>query len=253
MAESFGGDAALYDKARPAYPTALIDQIVGGSPGIDLLDVGCGTGIAARQFLAAGCKVLGIEPDARMAEFARSHGLPVEVATFEDWDSAGRTFDVLTAAQSWHWIDPAVGAAKSARLLRPSGRLAIFGHLYEPPIEVAGPFAEAFRRVLPDSPFADVPARRPVETYEAAYAKIADTFRETAMFDEPEHWRFDWEQPYTRDQWLALLPTTGGLTRLKPDQLAEIMTEVGTAIDNLGGTFTMPYTTLAATALRTGS
>ena len=82
------------------------------------------------------------------------------------------------------------------------------------------------------------------------YAKFAGTIRQTGQFCEPEQWRFDWEQSYTRDQWLALLPTTGGLTRLRPDQLASILDEVGTAIDALGGTITMPYTTLATTAAR---
>jgi hypothetical protein len=82
------------------------------------------------------------------------------------------------------------------------------------------------------------------------YAKIADKMRETGQFGEPEQWMFDWEQPYTRDQYLALLPTTGGMTRLRPDQLAEILGEVGTAIDALGGTITVPYTTLAASAAR---
>jgi hypothetical protein len=86
--------------------------------------------------------------------------------------------------------------------------------------------------------------------YQAMYAKFADTIRETGQFCEPEQWRFDWEQSYTRDQWLALLPTTGGLTRLRPDQLASILDEVGTAIDALGGAITMPYTTLATTAAR---
>jgi hypothetical protein len=36
--------------------------------------------IEARQFQAAGCKVLGVEPDARMADFARRSGVEVEVA-----------------------------------------------------------------------------------------------------------------------------------------------------------------------------
>jgi SAM-dependent methyltransferase len=248
MAESFGTDAEGYDQARPGYPDALAARIVAESPGLDVLDVGCGTGIAARQFQAAGCTVLGVEPDARMAEFARARGLAVEVATFEAWDPAGRTFDTVIAAQSWHWIDPFSGAAKAAQVLRPSGRLAIFGHVYEPPIEVAEPFAAAYRRVVPDSPFANLPARRLLDTYQAAYAKIADTIRETEQFNEPEQRRFDWEQSYTRDQWLALLPTTGGLTRLHPDQRADILDAVGTAIDALGGAFTMHYTTLATTA-----
>ena len=133
-------------------------------------------------------------------------------------------------------------------MLRPGGRLAIFGHVYEPPAEVAEPFAAAYRRVMPDSPFASLPGRRPLDMYQAVYAKFAGQIRETGQFHEPGQWRFDWERSYTRDQWLALLPTTGALTRLRPGQLAPILDEVGTAIDALGGAFTMPYTTLATIA-----
>ena len=122
IAESFGTDAEGYDRARPGYPAALVARIVAASPGSGVLDVGCGTGIAARQFQAAGCTVLGVEPDARMARFARFRGLPVEVATFEAWDPEGRRFDAVIAAQSWHWVDPVDGAAKAARVLRPGGR-----------------------------------------------------------------------------------------------------------------------------------
>jgi len=253
MAESFGADAQRYDRARPGYPDDLVARIVAGSPGtgaLDVLDVGCGTGIAARRFQAAGCTVLGVEPDARMADFARYRGLPVEVATFEDWEPGGRTFDAVTAAQSWHWVDPLAGAVKAAQVLRPNGLLAIFGHVYEPPAEVAEPFAAAYRRVVPDSPFGGGSARRPLDMYQAAYAKVADRIRETGQFDAPEQSRCDWEHSYTRDQWLDLLPTTGGLTRLGPGQLAEILGEVGRAIDALGGSFTMPYTTLAVIAVR---
>jgi SAM-dependent methyltransferase len=250
MAESFGTDPQRYDRARPGYPDALVARIIAGSPGPDVLDVGCGTGIAARQFQAAGRTVLGVEPDARMAEFARAGGLEVEVATFEDWQPAGRTFDAVIAAQSWHWVDPAAGAVKAAEVLRPGGRLAIFGHVYEPPAEVAEPFAAAFRRAVPDSPFNNRPDQTPLAMYEAGYAKFADTIRETGSFDEPERWRFDWEQRYTRDQWLELLPTTGGLTRLPRDKTAEILDAVGAAIDSVGGHFTMSYTTLATTAVR---
>jgi SAM-dependent methyltransferase len=253
MAESFGVDPHRYDRARPGYPDALVARIVAGSPGPDVLDVGCGTGIAARQFQAAGCAVLGVEPDARMADFARTRGLRVEVVTFEAWEPAGRTFDAVIAAQSWHWVDPVAGAVKAARVLRPDGRLAIFGHVFEPPAEVAEPFAAAYRRVVPDSPFTNMRAGPALETYRAGYAKIADTIREAAQFNEPEQWQFDWEQSYTRDQWLALLPTTGGLTRLPPDRAAEIVDAVGIAIDALGGRFTMRYTTLATTAVRTGA
>jgi SAM-dependent methyltransferase len=125
-AESFGTHAELYDRTRPHYPDAMVERIVALIPGLEVLDVGCGTGKEARQFRAAGCEVLGVEPDARMADFARRYGLEVQVATFEDWDPAGRGFDVVVAGQSWHWVDPLAGAAKASRVLRPDGLLAAF-------------------------------------------------------------------------------------------------------------------------------
>jgi SAM-dependent methyltransferase len=251
-AESFGIDPERYDRARPDYPDALIERVLATSPGSEVLDVGCGTGIAARQFRAAGATVLGVDPDERMVEFARRSGITAEVATFEAWDAAGRTFDAVVAAQAWHWVDPVAGPAKAARVLRPGGRLAVFSHVFEAPPTVQQAMTEALRRVVPDSPFVtSAPAARSVlEVYRAGLAATAETFRQAGGFDEPEQWRFDWEQSYTRDQWLDHLPTTGVLTTLPPDQLAEILDVVGAAIDELGGGFTLPYVTLAATAAR---
>lgn len=253
VAESFGSDAERYDRARPDYPRAMVERIVAAGPGPDVLDVGTGTGIAARQFHAAGCRVLGVEPDPRMAEFARRSGIETEAATFEDWDPAGRTFDVVVAGQSWHWVDPAAGAAKAAEVLRPGGRLAVFAHVFEPPPEVADAFAAVYRRVVPDSPLNVQPARNAMDTYQVMFTTFADGIRAASGFGEPEQWRFDWERSYTREEWLDLLPTTGPLTRLPPGELTEVLDGVGTAIDRIGGGFTMQTSTLAVTAARTAA
>jgi SAM-dependent methyltransferase len=231
-----------------------VERIVAASPGPDVLDVGCGTGIEARQFLAAGCEVLGVEPDARMADFARRGGFEVELATFEAWDPAGRTFDAVIAGQAWHWVDPVAGAAKAAQVLRPGGRLAAFWHVFEPPPEVAEAFVAAYRRVMPDSPFdPQAMSKQAIDVYRVMFTKAADGIREVGGFSDPEQWRFDWDRPYTRDEWLDLLPTTGGLTRLPSDKLAEVLADVGAAIDAMGGSFTMHYATVAVTAARTSA
>src|SRR3984885_9586932 len=153
VAEGFGADACRYDRARPGYPADLVDRIIAASPGRDVLDVGCGTGISSRLFAAAGCTVLGIDPDPRMAELARLGGTAAEVARFEDWDPAGRSFDAVVAAQAWHWVDPVAGAARAAAALRPGGRLAVFWNVFEPPAQLREAFGEVFLRVLPGSPF----------------------------------------------------------------------------------------------------
>jgi SAM-dependent methyltransferase len=253
VAESFGTDPERYDRARPRYPDAMVERIAAASPGPHVLDVGCGTGIDARQFQAAGCKVLGVEPDARMADFARRSGVEVEVATFEAWESAGRDFDAVVSGQAWHWVDPVAGAAKAARVLRPGGLLAVFWHAFQLPPDVAEAFAVVYQRVVPDSPFNFQQRRQGLELYQVMFTKAADGIREVGGFSEPEQWRFDWEQSYTRDAWLDQLPTQGALTQLPPGTLAEVLAGVGSAIDAMGGSFTMPYATVAVTAARTSA
>jgi SAM-dependent methyltransferase len=249
VAESFGSDADRYDRVRPSYPGALMDRIVAASPGPDVLDVGCGTGIAARQFQAAGCRVLGVDPDARMADLARRSGLEVEVATFEAWNPAGRTFDAVIAGQAWHWVDPVEGAARAAQVLRPSGLLAVFWNVFGVPPDLGEAFAGVYRRVDTGLPF-DPWARPALDAYLMMCGKAADGIRQAGAFGEPEQWRVDWDRPYTRDEWLALVPTAGGHSQIPPARLRELLAGMGAAIDAVGGSFTMHYATLAVTAAR---
>ena len=252
VAESFGSDAERYDRARPGYPGALVARIVAVSPGPGVLDVGCGTGIAARQFQAAGCRVLGVDPDARMAGLARQSGIEVEVARFEAWDPACREFDAVIAGQAWHWIDPVAGAAKAAQALRPGGRLAVFWNVFQPPPGVGEAFAAVYRQVMPEMP-GNVWARPMLDVYSVMFTKAADGIREAGAFGDPEQWRFDWDRPYTREEWLEQVPTFGGHSQIPPAQRQELLAGIGSAIDALGGSFTMHYTTVAVTAARTGT
>jgi SAM-dependent methyltransferase len=253
VAEGFGADAGRYDRARPTYPADLVDRIIAASPGHDVLDVGCGTGICARLFQAAGCRVLGVDPDPRMAELARQGGTAAEVARFEDWEPAGRSFDAVIAAQAWHWVDPVAGTAKAAAVLRPGGRLAVFWNAFDPPKDLREAFAEVFRRALPDSPSSGFGERPAIDGYRAGCARVADVIRQAGTFAEPEEWVSYWERPYTRDEWLDLFPTTGGFTRHPQAIQQELLDGLGSAVDAAGGAFTMSYTTVAATAARLAS
>jgi SAM-dependent methyltransferase len=226
----------------------MVRHIVANSPGPDVLDVGCGTGIASRQFRAAGCRVLGVDADARMADLARQTGIDVEVATFEGWDPAGRTFDAVVAGQAWHWVDPVAGAAKAAEVLRPGGLLAVFWNAQQPPSDLTEAVNAIYRRVLTDSPFNfETP---PADPYGVMSAMAADGMRQVGGFGEPDTSGFDWEHTYTRDDWLDVLPTQGAFTQLAPAELAAVLAGVGAEIDAVGGSFRMRYTTVTVTAVR---
>ena len=250
MAESFGTDAARYDRARPRYPQALIDRIVSASPGRKILDVGCGTGIVARQLQSAGCQVLGVEPDPRMAELARQFGVDVEPGKIEDWDPAGRLFDAVVAGQAWHWVEPVAGAAKAARALRPGGLLAVFWNGFQPPEVITQAFAEAFDRAVPDAPVKLSGLRSAQNSYSTMISNAVEGIEAAGGFGDSEQWRFEWQQVYTREEWLDQLPTVGCLTWARPEQVAEVLAAVGAALDGIGGDITVDYTTLASVTPR---
>jgi len=251
VAESFGVDAERYERARPRYPAALIERIAERSPGPDVLDVGMGTGIAARQLQAAGLRVFGVEPDARMAAVAERHGIGADVSTLEAWDPAGRAFDAVVAGQAWHWIDPVAGAAKAASALRPGGLLVPFWNAAIPPAEITDALADAFDRVVPDSPFnLRALAGKEADTYLAMCDPAVEGMVAAKAFGEIERWRFDWEWRYTREAWLDQLPTHGPMVRLPKEAVAEVVADVGAAVDAMGGAFTMRYSTPAVAAVR---
>lgn len=251
MAESFGLSPEQYDRTRPHYPQPMVDRVIAASPGPDVLDVGIGTGISALPFRAAGCRVLGVDVDARMAELARRRGFEVEVARFEDWAPAGRAFDAVIAGQTWHWVEPVAGAAKAATVLRAGGRLALFWNVFQPPADLGEAFAAVYHQVLPGTPFS-----RGISHGLAAYSgltgKAADGLRQVGAFDEPEQRQFDWEQHYSREEWLNLVPTSGGHNQLPPGKLEELLEGIGAAIDAVGGGFMMGYATVVVTAERDG-
>jgi SAM-dependent methyltransferase len=146
---TFGAIAGLYDSARPTYPAEMVEYLLTPGP-IDILDVGCGTGKAGALFVGGGRCVVGVEPDPRMAEVARSYGLEVECAAFEEWDDGGRLFDLLISGTAWHWVRPQAGVAKAAQVLRPGGRLAAFWNAPVHTAQARAVFYEVYSVHAPD-------------------------------------------------------------------------------------------------------
>ncbi len=223
----------------------MVDDLLAGKPA-RVLDVGCGTGKVARLFLARGCDVLGVEPDSRMASIAKSHGIQVEVGSFEAWDPARRTFDLVVSGQAWHWVDPSVGPGKAAALLGPGGRLAIFWNRGRHDSETKVAFDEAYSRFAPALVKESVPLGNKPRDLVGDIAGIAAT----RLFAPSELRSYVWAQTYSRDEWLDQLGTHSDHIALEPEELATLLHAVGAAIDRLGGSITLHYETQLISAQR---
>jgi SAM-dependent methyltransferase len=245
-AGSFGDDAEQYDRARPSYAPALVDDLLADGAR-RVVDVGCGTGIVSRLFVARGCDVVGVEPDERMAAVARRHGLRVESATFETWDAGGEPFDLLVSGQAWHWVDPAAGPAKAAAVLRPGGRFGVFWNVYAHEPAVAAAMRAVYKSVAPglleDSIVLGTFRSAPVAEADAAWLAPYG-------FGDVAHRSYPWEHVYSRDEWLDQLPTHSDHRLQQPDVLDTVIAGIGAVIDDFGGSITVQHATRLLTAVR---
>jgi SAM-dependent methyltransferase len=128
---SFGAVASAYETFRPGYPDELVDDVLTYAvrPVRTALEIGAGTGKATRVFASHGIAVTATDPDEAMLTELRKH-VPSTVATmqgaFEDLPLTS-TFDLVFAAASLHWTEPAHRWSRVSALLNPEGVFASFG------------------------------------------------------------------------------------------------------------------------------
>jgi SAM-dependent methyltransferase len=91
-----------------------------------VLDVGAAAGFILRGLIDSGWAGEGVEPNAAMAEYARTRQqLKVSTCSFEDFESDS-AYDLVTMIQVVaHFQRPAQALSKAASLLRPGGLLLI--------------------------------------------------------------------------------------------------------------------------------
>jgi 2-polyprenyl-3-methyl-5-hydroxy-6-metoxy-1,4-benzoquinol methylase len=251
----FDNEAERYDRCRPRYPDVVIDAVLGREPSrLEVLDVGCGTGIAARAMAERGAMVLGVELAPRMADVARRHGIDVEIGAFEEWDAGGRRFDRVTSAQAWHWLDMPAATAKAASLLHPNGSLGLIWSGGAHPDDLADALEEVYSTVVPRGThrlFRGYGANRSTDI-RSGLTGVFDAIAGTPdLGDATEQW-FPWTQSYQRDAWLELLRSYSEYAALEPDLRHRLLDAIGTTIDDYGGSFVMNFETVLITAPRRG-
>ncbi len=127
----FTETAGLYRRYRPSYPSQVFDWIFQSAnvpPGTQVVDLGCGTGIASRQMAARGMDVLGIDPNEEMLAVARADGSGVRYLRGEAADTRlpASSIGLVVCGQSFHWFDTLATMSELRRILVPHGFCAAF-------------------------------------------------------------------------------------------------------------------------------
>ncbi len=128
----------LEDPARLGWlPPGEVAGILGLAPGMKVADIGAGTGYFALPFarlLAPGGGVMAVDFEPDMLKLLRAKleqpGAPANVELYQGAASMtglpAACCDIAFLANVWHEIsDPSAALAEAARILVPTGRLAI--------------------------------------------------------------------------------------------------------------------------------
>src|SRR5579884_102104 len=143
--EIWTGEAHLYDQTRPSPPPVLLDiltQLIHTPRPSLVVDLGSGTGLSTAIWGERAQRVIGIEPNADMrAEAVRKAEDHPYAAQIEYREGVAHQTglpdgcaDIVTAAQSFHWMEPTATLAEVARILRPGGLFAAYDYDAPPAI-----------------------------------------------------------------------------------------------------------------------
>jgi ubiquinone/menaquinone biosynthesis C-methylase UbiE len=141
-----GAFVERYDRLRPAPPTDLISllrQLAPTEPPKLVVDLGSGTGISTIAWAAHADRAIGIEQNPEMIAAARqAPNVEYRLAPAQETVLPDACADVVTCAQSFHWMDHRSTIAEIARILRPGGIFAAYDYDWPPLVdwEVDGAF-----------------------------------------------------------------------------------------------------------------
>ncbi len=220
-AVDFGRVARDYGRFRQGFPDSFFARLRAlgiGLPGQRLLDLGTGTGQMARALARGGATVTGLDRSAELLDVAReldtADGVSIETvhAPAEDTRLAATSFDVVTAAQCWHWFDKQRVCVEIARLLVPDGRLVIAQLDWLP--RARSVVAATERLILEHNPGWGLGGLDGLPTH-----YVRDV--EHAGFRQVETFSYDVELAYTHKAWRGRIRASAGVAASLPGAAVE--------------------------------
>jgi SAM-dependent methyltransferase len=209
MTVDFGRTADDYAAHRAAFAPALFERLRRdfgiGRPGQSVLDLGAGTGLLARGLATAGCDVIQLDVSPEL--LSRSGSAQRVVGRAEALPFGNNSFDVVAAAQCWHWFDRSRAPVEISRVLRHGGTLAVVYQTYVP---LPGSVAEATERLI----LRHRPGWRHANSAGVNGQVLRDV--QAAGFVGIESFSFDVEVAFTRERWRGFVRTTSAVGASMP-------------------------------------
>ena len=245
----FGQVAERYDRVRPAYPDALVDEVIALAGGGRALEVGAGTGKATLMFAQRDVAVHAVEPSAEMAAIARRRcadfpGVTIEETDFEDWHGGRHAFPLVYSAQAWHWVSTELKYVRAREALADRGLLAAFWNRPDwGRCAMRDELAAAYERAAPDFGTDPGPMHPGSEIAPDRWEDWDAEIAAAAGLEDPRTRFYEWNAEYTAQRYVELIATTHDHILLADETRDALLEAVGDVIEHHGGSLSLPLVT----------
>ncbi len=240
-AKRFDGKAEIYAKARPSYPSELLDYVKNTlqfGEGSTFADIGSGTGIFSELLLNCGYHVYAVEPNPDMRRKAEEKlGNNKGFASVNGTDSSTTlpemSVDCVTTAQAFHWFDVEAFKAECRRILKPDGKVIIIYNTRDETAECNKALADIHRKYCSDF---------------QGFSKGMNEEKCLAFFNgDCEIFRTDNSQIYDRQGFINRALSSSYSLREGDKNYEEYLSEINRLFDAFvtDGTLTVPVFTVA--------
>jgi SAM-dependent methyltransferase len=226
---SFGAVATDYERFRPGPPIEMIDWMLPAGAST-VVDLGAGTGAMTKDLVARIERVIAVEPDDRMRGVLAEHLPEVEAVrgVGESMPLGDASVDAVLASSSWHWMDSDQALREAARVLVPSGTLAVVWTGPDPD----GPFVTQAQALLSEMSSGDA-ASDGVDSPPADLgATVVDSAHRVepvlhiprdSPFAQPERRELTWDVALTADELIGLLGTFSWIITMSEERRARVI------------------------------
>lgn len=214
---SFGVVVDHYDRGRPDYPDDAVTWLLGGEGPLSVLELGAGSGKLTQALVAAGHDVHATDPDEAMLDRLADKlpELRISQAGAEEIPAPDATYDVVVAAQSYHWFDLDEALPEIARVLKRGGALALVWNVKDDRI----PWVKRLGRIVGEQEKLGGPGKE-LET--------------SPYFGPIEHQRFKHWQTVDRETIRDFAMSRSNISTLPEDERADKIAEVVAFYDEYG-------------------
>ncbi len=202
-----------YDRARPRYPEALIQRVVEVaqlSPDSKILEVGSGSGMATVEFAKLGYAIDCVEPNLEFCKLAERNcqsypKVRILPQSFEEWQVEPEKFQIILAANAWHWISSDIKYVKASQALHNEGALVLLWNMtLEPSREMHQVLDQVYQSFAP----AIAPQYEGKDTQTEILSGLAHLVSDSELFGDLVTESMPCEVTYDVDRYLALLSTS---------------------------------------------